>query len=84
MTQWKPIDGAFVARLPGLRLGVFPSHKRFPCSRRWGWIVCDAKTGKVIAKSRLTRYRVHGLAMAGGLRWVRQYRPHVWEAAHDH
>ena len=81
MIQWKRIDGgAFVARLPDMRLAVRPSNFRYACSRRWGWIIAD-ETDKTIAKSRITRHSRHSLAMAGALRWVKQNRPEAWQAA---
>ena len=81
MIQWKRIDGgAFVGRLPGLRLGVRPSYFRYACSDRWGWIICS-ESGKLIAKSPITRHSSSSLAIAGALRHVRQYMPDVWQAA---
>ena len=81
MITWERIDGgAFVARLPGLIILARPSHFRYACSRRWGWAISD-ETDQPIAKSRITRHSRHGLAMAGAIRWVKQYRPEVWQAA---
>ena len=73
--------GAFIARLPGFNLAVRNSYFRHACSKRWGWIAVDKKTGKVLAKSRITRYCRSSLAMAGGLRWVREHRPDAYKMA---
>ena len=82
MTNWENIaDGAYMARLPGLRLVVCRSHNRFACTQRWGWIIGAEAAGASLAKSRLTRHSSAALAMAGALRHVRQYMPVVWQAA---
>ena len=81
MIQWKRHPGGvFFGHLPGLILSAGPSHFRYACTRRWGWVVCD-ENGDPIAKSPKTRHSLHSCAMAGAIHWVRQYRPQAWQAA---
>ena len=82
MNNWEKIaGGAYMRRLPGLRLVVCLSHNRYACTKRWGWIIAAEEAGPILAKSRLTRHSSSALAIAGALRHVRQYMPDVWQAA---